>query len=171
MPRIHKLVDFINSATKKFSIPQKNEFNLLYINWSYSNIVSNSFLEPFGLLFNEVNGIIGSSKVRNNLNLREKIYESAFEKISAIILYTSCIDQLMFSEPRYMWARNNFRMVLLNEERAKDSNFKQSLFRATGMNPTIEKPDVIFLTNGINYKNKKIDSDLKLFLSNQDNFL
>ena len=35
-PRILKLRDFLNSATDKFLVPDENEYNLLYINWSYS---------------------------------------------------------------------------------------------------------------------------------------
>lgn len=56
-PRVMKLKDFLNSASSKFSVPQNNEYNLLYINWSYCDFASNSFLEAWSLLTNAINGI------------------------------------------------------------------------------------------------------------------
>ena len=52
-PRILKIRDFINSATSKFTTPKENEFNILYINWSYRDFPSNAFLEAWSLLTNE----------------------------------------------------------------------------------------------------------------------
>ena len=49
-----KLKDFLNSASSKFSVPQSNEYNLLYINWSYCDFASNSFLEAWSLLTNRI---------------------------------------------------------------------------------------------------------------------
>ena len=53
-PRVMKLKDFLNSASSKFSVPQSNEYNLLYINWSYCDFASNSFLEAWSLLTNRI---------------------------------------------------------------------------------------------------------------------
>lgn len=136
-PRLTKLVDFINSAAKKFQIPDDNEYNLLYINWSYSDFPSNSFLEPWILLTNEYNGIMTHPKIGQNLKLRNPICPEAYEKISAIIVYTSSIDQLMFTNFLHVWqgtvpaVMQRFRVLLL------DRNInKTDLFRITHMNPS-----------------------------------
>ena len=52
-PRVLKMRDFINSATSKFNIPEQDEYNILYINWSFRDFPSNAFLEAWSLLTNE----------------------------------------------------------------------------------------------------------------------
>ena len=124
LPRVNKLIDFINSASKKFNIPKDNEYNLLYINWSYSDFPSNSFLEAWNLLTNEYNGILIHPEIATTLSLREPISLDAYKKITAIIVYTSSIDQLMFSDFRHVWERNGwgckFRIYVLDEKLRND---------------------------------------------------
>ena len=136
-PRVMKLKDFINSAAEKFKIPGENEFNLLYINWSYRDFPSNSFLEAWSLMTNDRNGILTHPKVAAEIG----ISADAFQKITAVIVYTESLEGLMFGDLRYIWQRTGagprFRMWVLDEklreaERADRSNV---LWGCTGMNP------------------------------------
>ncbi|NLV22447.1 MAG: hypothetical protein GXY49_10740 [Syntrophomonadaceae bacterium] len=147
LPRVTKLVQFINSATKKFPKPKENEYNLLYINWSYSDFPSNGFLEAWSLLTNEINGILTHPEIGIKLPFEEPICGEAYEKITAVIVYTSSLEQLMFSDFRYAWQRSprvgpRFRMFVLNKKlREKElANESDILFKITGMNPDIPKP-------------------------------
>ena len=135
-PRVGKLVDFINSAAGKFEIPSENELNLLYINWSYRDFPSNGFLEAASLLSNSYNGLINHPNIAQLM----KIVPDAFQKISAIIVYTESLEGIMFTDFSHVWQRNGqgprFRMYTL------DSNLKQNIFETprefvfewTGMN-------------------------------------
>lgn len=143
-PRITKLVQFINSAASKFEIPNEGQYNLLYINWSYSDFPSNGFLEPWSLLSNELNGILTHPEIANKLSLNPPLDPDAYNKISAIIVYSSSIDQLMFSDFRYVWQKAKldtprFRMFVLNKElEEKELSGESSvLFNITGMKPSV----------------------------------
>ena len=147
LPRVTKLVQFINSAAKKFKKPKENEFNLLYINWSYSDFPSNGFLEAWSLLTNEVNGILTHPEIGIILPFKEPICSEAYEKITAVIVYTSSLEQLMFSDFRYSWQGSaevgpRFRMFVLDKElREKElANESDILFKITGMKPDMPKP-------------------------------
>ena len=146
-PRVTKLVQFINSAAEKFAKPNENEYNLLYINWSYSDFPSNGFLEAWSLLTNEVNGILTHPEIGTKLPFKEPICSEAYEKITAVIVYTSSLDQLMFSDFCYAWQKSprtgaRFRMFVINKElREKElANDSNILFKITGMNPDIPNP-------------------------------
>ena len=76
------LVEFINSATKKFNYPKKNEYNLLYINWSYSDFPSNSFLEAWSLLTNKYNGLLTHPEIGTTLPIKEPVNPDAYKKYS-----------------------------------------------------------------------------------------
>lgn len=139
-PRVLKLRDFINSASSKFTVPKEDEFNLLYINWSYRDFPSNSFLEAWSLLTNEVNGILTCREAGLSIG----ISEDAYEKISAVVVYTESLEGLMFSDFRYVWqkrgAGTRFRMWVVDEKlrEAELSDESNVLFYVTGMNP--DKP-------------------------------
>lgn len=137
-PRVLKLRDFINSAASKFTFPMGGEYNLLYINWSYRDFPSNSFLEAWSLLTNEINGVVTHPEFAESIG----ILPDAFEKITAIIVYTESLEGLMFSDFRHVWQRNGagprFRMWVIDEklrnaEWADESNV---LVYITGMNPS-----------------------------------
>lgn len=141
-PRVTKLVDFINSSAKKFKKPKKDELNLLYINWSYSDYPSNGFYEAWSLLTNSYNGIMTNKDIGLHLPFKEAVSPDAYEKISAIIVYTSSIDQLMFSDFLYAWQGTDSRMgqrfrVLLLDETVDRSMF----FSLTNMNPCFPEKD------------------------------
>lgn len=155
MPRVTKLVEFINSAEKKFNVPCENEYNFLYINWSYSDYPSNGFLEAWSLLTNDKNGIITHSNIGTRLPFEEAIHEEAYKKISAIIVYTSSLEQLMFSNYLHVWQGTNinvghrFRMIVLDP--LVD---QEELFAFSGMNPDLPSGDRFMLL--INRGNKDI---------------
>ena len=154
-PRVLKLCDFINSAASKFIIPKEHELNLLYINWSYRDFPSNSFLEPWSLLTNEINGILTHPEIGKTMG----IVEDAYDKISAIVVYTESLEGLMYSDFRYVWQRGSvgpkFRMWVLDEklrnmERNNESNL---LFYVTGMNPS----DALTQRLMLDYKSKSLE--------------
>lgn len=151
-PRVLKIRDFINSAAGKFSVPLKDEFNLLYINWSYRDFPSNSFLEAWALLTNPVNGILVHPEVAADIG----IVPDAFEKITAIIVYTESLEGLMFSDFKHVWQHNGagprFRMWVINEElrNAEWADKSNVLLYITGMNPSRELNQIAM----IDYKSK-----------------
>ncbi len=134
-PRVQKLKDYLNSAAEKFCFPGTNELNLLYINWSYRDFPSDSFLEAWSLLTNPINGVLTHPDIARKLG----IVNDVFKKITAVVVYTQPLDAIVFSDFRYIWTRGNagpkFRMWVLNEEIKNTPNL---LFRITGMNPSPE---------------------------------
>lgn len=136
-PRVLKLKEFLNSAADKFSIPDANTFNLLYINWTYSDFPSNGFLEVWSLLTNKINGLLTHPAAALSLGVKPDV----FDKITAVIVYTEAFEGLMFSDFRYIWQRNGcgprFRMWVLNEDlrKAEQENKSNILFQITHMNP------------------------------------
>lgn len=152
-PRVTKLVSFLNSASEKFSIPKENEFNLLYINWSYSEFPENSFLEAWSLLTNAENGLLLHPEIATVLPFKESLNPDIYKKISAIIVYSSSIEELMFCEFRHVWQRNGkgckFRMFVLDESlRNRElSNESNLLFQLTGMNPDQGQGYICFSTS------------------------
>lgn len=136
-PRVKKLVDFINSAAEKFEVPKENELNLLYINWSYRDYPSNSFLEAASLLSNPYNGLLYYPDIAQQMG----ISPDAFQKISAVIVYTESLEGVMFTDYHHVWQRHNagprFRIYTL-EQNIKQNIYGDSrefVFHMTGMNP------------------------------------
>ena len=116
LPRVSKLKDYINSAGKKFQIPaNKNHINILFINWTYTDIERRGYLEPYSLLYNNLNGILKNKDAALNIG----ISKDALEKISAIIVYQDSFNSLIFGDFRYVWEGYNFRMLpnmLMNKQ-------------------------------------------------------
>ena len=160
MPRITKLVQFINSAAKKFEKPKENEFNILYINWSYSDYPSNGFLEAWSLLTNDMNGILTHPEIGKTLPLNSPVCNEAYDKITAIIVYTSSLNQLMYSDFRHSWMRSHvgprFRMFVLDKNlREKELNDDSSLlFMMTRMKPSLPESNRLLYTYNSATENK-----------------
>lgn len=137
-PRVLKLRDFINSAASKFNVPKENEFNILYINWSFRDFPSNAFLEPWSLLTNSDNGILLHTKYAEEIG----IDKDAYKKISAIVVYTESLEGLAFGDFRYVWQRNGagprFRMWILDDDlrQSEENGSSNLMFRITGMRPS-----------------------------------
>lgn len=152
-PRVLKLRDFINSAASKFNVPKENEFNLLYINWSFRDFPSNAFLEPWSLLTNDNNGILIHKKYAEEIG----IIKDAYEKISAIVVYTDSLEGIAFGDFRYVWQRNGvgprFRMWILDEKlrQSEENGSSNILFRVTGMRPS--KPQTQYVMLDYKFKN------------------
>lgn len=146
-PRALKLVEFINSAAEKFEVPEENELNLLYINWSYRDYPSNSFLEAASLLSNPYNGLLNYPDIAWKL----KVAPDAFHKISAIVVYTESLEGVMFTDYRHVWQHHGagprFRLYTL------DHNIRQNLygdtrefvFQMTRMNPCLHEKHVALI--------------------------
>lgn len=136
-PRVQQLKEFIKSAAEKFELPKPNEFNLLYINWSYRDFPSNSFLEAWALLTNTLNGILTHPEIAKEY----EIFPEHLQKITAVIVYTESLEGLVFSDLRYIWQRNGagprFRMWVLDEKlrNAELRGTSRRLFNVTHMNP------------------------------------
>lgn len=161
-PRVLKIRDFINSAAEKFNVPKDGEFNLLYINWSYRDFPSNSFLEAWSLLTNEINGILTHPEFAISMG----ISLDAFEKISAIIVYTESLEGLMFSDFRHVWQRNGagprFRMWVIDEKlrNAEWEDKSNVLFYITGMNPSKEMTQMAMIDCQSKTNEEKNETDL-----------
>ena len=148
-PRVLKLKDFLNSATEKFSNPGKNQFNILYINWSFSEFPLNGFLEAWGLLTNEKNGILRYPKIAQMLNISDAV----FERITAVVVYTESLDGLLFNDFRFVWQRHGvgpqFRMWIIDENvrKLQDMDKNNILFYFTMMNPDPPQTEKFLLSD------------------------
>ena len=112
MPRVGKLKDFINSAAEKFEVPRDdNHLNLLFINWSYSEFAPDAYLEAYFLLVNPINGIIRNK----DIGIQIGILEEAYDKISAIIVYSDSLNGLAYMDLRHIWMNRKFRMIAINQ--------------------------------------------------------
>ena len=146
MPRVAKLKDFINSATEKFEIPRNDKhLNLLFINWSYSEFAPDAYLEAYSLLVNPVNGIIRNKEIGMKLG----ILEEAYEKISAIVVYSDSLNGLAYLDLRHIWIKQKFRMIAVRP----NANFR----KLTGMCAD-KDPDKIVCVLGDEYKEIGADS-------------
>lgn len=116
LPRVDKLKDYINSAGKKFIKPKdKSHINLLFINWTYTNIKRRGYLEAYSLLYNNLNGLLKNKEVA----LSKGIEEEALEKITAVIVYQDNFDSIIFGDFRNVWNGYNFRLLpncIINKE-------------------------------------------------------
>ena len=108
-PRILKLVDFFESAAKKFIIPTSTaHINLLAINWTYADISETELFEPSKLLCNRTNGIF----VKKDVALKIGISEEALQKITAVFLYRISEETLLFSDLRYLFKTRSYRIIM-----------------------------------------------------------
>ena len=129
MPRVSKLKDFLNSAAEKFeTVDHINHMNILYINWTFSEVIESGYEEALSLLANPENGIL----IHKDIGLKLGINEDVYDKITAVIVYTESVGGLMFGDFRYVWIRRSngmpdFGIVPLHNG--------GDLFKTTGMNP------------------------------------
>lgn len=139
LPRVGKLKDYINSAGKKFEKPKdKNHVNLLYINWTYTDIERRGYLEPYSLLYNNLNGLLKNKEAALNLGISEE----ALEKISAIVVYQDSFDSIIFGDFRYLW--NGYFFRLLPNELIDSNLVDIDIIRnVTNMNPPAYKDNIM----------------------------
>ena len=60
---------------------------------------------------NPVNGIIRNK----DIGIKIGVLEDAYEKISAIIIYSDSLNGLTYLDLRYIWIKQKFRMIALNQ--------------------------------------------------------
>lgn len=97
-PRVLKLREYIKSAAKKFNVPTgKRHYNLLFINWTYTDFPECELAEPITLLVNSVNGLFVNKKAHGLINIKDE----HINKISSIILFKDNINNLLFGRFDY----------------------------------------------------------------------
>ena len=129
MPRVDKLKDFLNSAAEKFEIVDHvSHINLLYINWTFSEVMESGYEEALSLLFHPINGILKHKNIGLNLGIKEEVYE----KITAVIVYTECLSGLMFGDLKWVWTHGPLGMPHFGIVGIHNCD---ALFEITGMNP------------------------------------
>lgn len=163
-PRVKKLKDFLNSASSKFTKPTNDEYNILYINWSFRDFPSNSYLEAWNLLTNPINGILTNPAYAESMEVDLEF----FNKVSAVVVYTESIEGLMFQSFNHVWQRNKegprFRMWV-NTRLCESEKKIEYLFNITGMNPS-KNSSYLFMCNLENHDNYDAFERLIYLISN-----
>ena len=159
MPNLRRNVSH-QAENKKGRSP--NEYNLLYINWSYCDFASNSFLEAWSLLTNAINGILTHPNAAQSIGVSPDV----FKKITAVIIYTEALEGLMFLDFRNAWQMNGrgqrFRMWVLDEKlrHAETTRESDTLFYVTGMKPNDELTQMAMLDCKSKTDSDRVNSSL-----------
>lgn len=131
-----KLFGFIKSACDKFNKPSRDEYNLLYINWTFRNFVDYSFLEAWSLLTNSYNGLI-THPDKWSCFLKPHEVMPDLSKISAIIVYCESMNGLMFNNFDYVWQRGEmgpyFRCLITDQSKKVRIQQITQMFEDKGM--------------------------------------
>ena len=129
MPRVLKLKEFLNNAVDKFEpIKDNTHFNLLFINWTFSDFPSNGYLEAYSLLSNDINGILKNKEIGNSIGIKPEVYD----KISAIIVYSNSLNSILFQDFRWIWSTRAFA-IIPNDNLEPDKLDYRNLILITGM--------------------------------------
>lgn len=132
-PRVLKLKEFIKSAVSKFETPtSKKHYNILVINWTYTEFYDLKLREPINLLVNPINGILNLNDTISQLD----ITRSEIEKLSAIIVYQDNIDTII-SQDFCFHIANNSVTVIGNEKYNKLHDY-EDLYKKLRLN-TIDR--------------------------------
>lgn len=100
-PRVLKIKDFLNSACSKFQeIEDENHFNILFINWTFTDISVNGYFEACSILYNDTNGILKHPNVAKSMGISEDV----FKKISAVFVYEDPDEMMIFQDFRFLFA-------------------------------------------------------------------
>lgn len=155
-PRINKLKDYINSAGEKFVKPPNNRhLNILFINWTYTDMDRKGYIEPYSLLYNNLNGILKNK----DWCQRQGIDKGALEKISAIVVYQDTFNSLLFGDFRYQWQYYTFRMLpnMCMDPELLDVNILKDALR---MNPPPDGEELMPYT--MRFANSRIQNALNV---------
>lgn len=129
-PRILKVGDFIRSAASKFETPTSNKhFNVLFINWTYTDIPKCGLNEPLSIFINTKNGIFVNDEGITSC----KIKADERNSVSAVVLYRDSFDSLLSGDFRYHFCGPTFR-YLVNDLYNQGLEYKH-LSNALHMNP------------------------------------
>lgn len=100
-PRVLKLKEFLNSACEKFEVVEdENHFNVLFINWTFTDIPYNGYFEACELLYNEWNGLLKYPNVAKKMGISEEL----FKKVSAVFVYQDPDEMMIFQDFRFLFA-------------------------------------------------------------------
>lgn len=125
-PRVSKLKSFIDSACEKFVIPlDEKHYNILFINWTYTEIPINGFVEPASILNNPYNGIFNHKDMAKKVGISEELYT----KITAIFIFQNPLEAIVFHDLRYLFATR--KAVLLLNPFILNTEQKIELFHKT----------------------------------------
>ena len=136
-PRISKLGEFIKSAADKFQGPSSNKhFNLLFINWTYTDFPECGVNEPMSLLINTKSGLFYNDRALPLIRHKDGtqiINRSDLDKITAVILYRDTMETLLSGDFRFHFKERTFRYSI-NRINNAVTDF-DLLSRLLGMNP------------------------------------
>ncbi len=108
-PRVSKLKSFLNSACKKFAVPINDKhYNILFVNWTYTEIPYQGYIEPVALLSNPYNGIMNHAWMAKMVDVDEDIYS----KITAVIVFQNPSEAVVFQDLRYLLASRTAGIVI-----------------------------------------------------------
>jgi hypothetical protein len=136
-PRVSKLGEFVKSAANKFQTPTTNKhFNLLFINWTYTDFPECGVNEPMSIFINTENGLFHNNNALSLIKNRhgENIIDrNDLDKISAVVLYRDTLETLLSGDFRFHFKEQTFRLAF-NRINNDKLNFKL-LSDLLGMNP------------------------------------
>lgn len=119
-PRVLKLKDFIESSASKFTIPTHSKhYNILAINWTYTEFYSLKLREPLNLLLNPINGLLNENESYEAIGIKK----SDLEKISGILLYQDNVDTIL-SQDFIFHLANDSVLFIGNEKFCKSNDYK-----------------------------------------------
>lgn len=128
-PRVLKLKEYIMSAAAKFEVPTTNKhFNILFINWTFTDFPECGLCEPLSLLVNTSSGLIGNKEAMKLIGINDE----QMNKISAVVVYRDTLNTLLSNDFRYHFQYKTFRYIINYVNTNSDYNFLSS---ALGMNP------------------------------------
>lgn len=108
-PRVLKLKEFIRSAASKFVVPTtKRHFNLLFINWTYTDFPECELAEPITILANPINGILTNKKAHGLVGIKNQ----HIEKISAVVLYKDSMSNILFGDFTYHFQDKSYELLI-----------------------------------------------------------
>lgn len=109
LPRVLKFKEFIKSSNDKFiPITDKHHLNILFINWTYTDLWEDPLFEPTSLLCNADNGILITDIAHDQLGIEK----TALQKISAFFIYTIPEETLLFSDLRYLFRDRCYKFIV-----------------------------------------------------------
>lgn len=109
LPRVLKIKDYIKYAGEKFvNITSEKHLNILFINWTYTDVYENPLFEPISLLCNPDNGILINCISHKLLG----IDETDLQKISAFFIYTIPEETLLFGDFRYLFRDRCYKIII-----------------------------------------------------------
>lgn len=115
-PDIVKLIGFLKDSIRKFQTPSHDKhYNLLFINWTYTETPIISYNEPISLLINNMSGILKNKLVQQTYGLTEE----DLSKFSAIIIYFDNMESIITGDFRRLYLNNKFR-IIINENIEQD---------------------------------------------------